>query len=194
MELYLIRHAETQANVAKQFSGWTDSPITPQGYMQMKRLAAIMSDKGMDRVYTSPSRRTIETARSFCQKSIPMEELAEINFGKMEGMNFQEMERKYPEEIKKMVHQGDDYIYPQGEGIHSFCQRIKKGLDNILDAGENHEKIAVVGHGGSIRCLISLLLTGDHQLFWHLKIDNASISKFVVNERFAVMEYMNRHK
>jgi len=67
-EICLLRHGETEWNVAGRLQGSLDSPLTPLGREQARRLGAVLARRlGGDRVprmQTSPLGRAQETARS----------------------------------------------------------------------------------------------------------------------------------
>lgn len=94
LEIYLVRHGQTQFNETGRIQGWCDSPLTQLGQEQAaqlgKRLA--MQRIRFDVAYCSTLQRTIDTARIILQqvgqttlRLQELDELREFNFGSFEG-------------------------------------------------------------------------------------------------------------
>ena len=69
----------------------------------------------------------------------------------------------------------------------------KKEIDNIINNNEN-STILICSHGGTIRNIISYLLSGDYKYHWNFKIDNGSITEIETNNNFAVINKLNYTK
>ena len=63
MELYLVRHGQTQANLDGVYCGSSDLALTSLGEQQAKAVEAQLASLSFDAVYTSRLRRTQQTAR-----------------------------------------------------------------------------------------------------------------------------------
>ena len=63
MQLYLIRHAESQNNARPVYERVEDPTITPVGQRQAEYLAAWMKTLQFDHLITSPFKRTLQTTR-----------------------------------------------------------------------------------------------------------------------------------
>lgn len=64
--LYLVRHCESEANLAGTLEGYPDAPLTELGRRQTARLAALFSRWRLTdaRLISSPLRRAADTARA----------------------------------------------------------------------------------------------------------------------------------
>ena len=60
MEVYLLRHGETEGNVNKQYAGWTDSRLTEEGKKQAVDAHLRFEDVTFDVVYSSPLSRALD--------------------------------------------------------------------------------------------------------------------------------------
>ncbi|MEL6110628.1 MAG: histidine phosphatase family protein [Planctomycetota bacterium] len=69
MELYLIRHAESENNARPSYERVEDPPITAVGRLQAEQLASWLSTLRADALITSPFLRTLETVRPVLAKS-----------------------------------------------------------------------------------------------------------------------------
>ena len=62
-EVILIRHGETEWNVAKRFQGHKDSDLTENGKRQVEALGTRFQDEELDQLYSSDLLRTQKTAK-----------------------------------------------------------------------------------------------------------------------------------
>lgn len=63
MQLYLIRHAESENNAKPPYARVEDPPITAVGKLQSEFLASWLRTLQIDALITSPFRRTLQTTR-----------------------------------------------------------------------------------------------------------------------------------
>lgn len=194
IKLILVRHGTTICNEGGALSGLTDSILSEKGKLQASKLADYLKDKNIDKIYTTPFSRTKETVDRLSRvKNIQIEErcqLNEINFGDFEGLPFESIEEKYPEEVKKMINEGFKYKYPNGESLEDTFMRVKTELKKIMSDNEN-STVLICSHGGTIRNIISYLLCDDYKYHWNFRVDNGSITEIEVENNFAVINKLN---
>ena len=90
MDIYLIRHGETDWNKTKRLQGVTDIPLNACGIELAEKTAEGLKDVPFDRIYTSPLIRAKKTAE-IIRGDRPVElvvtdGLKEISFGEYEGL------------------------------------------------------------------------------------------------------------
>jgi 2,3-bisphosphoglycerate-dependent phosphoglycerate mutase len=111
MKLVLLRHGESEWNLANRFTGWTDVDLSPRGLSEAKRAGEILRDDGytFDVAYTSVLKRAIRTLwialDELDQMWIPVYRswrLNERHYGALQGLNKKETAEKYGQE---QVHQ-----------------------------------------------------------------------------------------
>lgn len=193
-KLILVRHALTNDNQNSRLSGHIDSTVSEKGKKQIKKLTNYLSNVHIDKIYTTTSKRTKDTVYELSNlKSINIiekENLKEINFGDFEGMTFDEIKSKCPKEFQKMINEGYDYKYPNGESLIMTYGRVAKEIDEIIL--DNKDKtVLICSHGGTIRNIITHLISDSYEYHWNFKIDNASISILEIENGFAVINTMN---
>lgn len=66
-KIYLVRHGETYLNRYNRMQGWADSPLTEEGKDVAVEAGKKLASIRFDRVYTSDSGRTLETAESITE-------------------------------------------------------------------------------------------------------------------------------
>lgn len=189
-QVYLIRHAQTTMNIEQRYAGLLDCEISEYGYEQLEQLKEKMKCYDIKECYTSPSKRAKLTAKSFWENPIEVYDLHEMDFGDADGMKFVEVNDKYPELGKKMLKNGDDIHFPNGESQDNMRNRAKKVYDEILSKSKS-DSIAIVSHACVIRAIISKEVLGEYSLSWKINIGNASITKLEVYDNSTILSFLN---
>ncbi|MBU3804601.1 MAG: histidine phosphatase family protein [Candidatus Cellulosilyticum pullistercoris] len=197
--LLLIRHATTEANEKHLWIGHMESEISSKGRRELEKLKEELAHWEINECFVSPSKRTLETlevglsnkASTRKIKCEVVEALREIHFGRYEGRHFNWVKVHEPEEIHKMIKEGNAYCYPQGESLIAAHKRVAEWLEGFL---RDHKEgtFLVCAHGGTIRSILSELLAHDESLHWHFKIDPASLTVVTLENGFAVIESLNK--
>lgn len=162
--LYLVRHGETDANFSKIIEGrgtgaspGYGNPLNHNGVSQANALGCALTGINIHHIYMSPARRAIETAdkiriwteiNNIPFKKLVTEDLAEINFGVIEGLSGKNAREKYPDLFKTYHEKPSQAVFPEGESIIQAYKRVGRAVDEILAAHTLNENILVVSHGG----------------------------------------------
>src|SRR3990170_750075 len=104
LTIYFLRHDETLASQTGAYTGFLDVDMTPEGRQMAADFAAVHKSLPWVAVFSSPLRRTTDTAKALCD-AVGLEMqlrdgLKEISYGEWEG--------KTPEEVNRQFH--DDYV------------------------------------------------------------------------------------
>ncbi|MGL4910861.1 MAG: histidine phosphatase family protein [Romboutsia sp.] len=194
IKLILVRHAVTNDNEESRLSGHIDSTLSEEGIKQVKKLTKYLEQYKIDKIFTTTSKRTKDTVEPLANiKNIDIIEkdtLKEISFGDFEGITFDEIQSNHSDEFDKMISQGYEYIYPNGESLIESYYRVSKEIENIISENDN-KSILICSHGGTIRNIISYLISNSYEYHWNFRIDNASVTIIEVENRFAVINTMN---
>ncbi|OCP38413.1 histidine phosphatase family protein [Ensifer sp. LC163] len=158
--IILIRHGETQWNVAGRLQGRKDTPLTANGVRQALavglRLAERIAGETRLKFWVSPLGRARQTASILADTwSVPFEQfthdetLVERAYGSWEGRSHDEIERELAHEYE--AHSADpwDYAMPGGESRTTLDARLLSWLAT-LDHENTH---VVVTHSGCVRAL-----------------------------------------
>ena len=181
MQLFLIRHGETDWNTERRIQGNTDTPLNAKGLVQAERLATrLAADAKIDTLYTSPLARARVTANIIAQKSgitaTQDDRLKEKSLGDMEGLTIAEFEQQYPDLHRGWLNSADHFPLPNEETPTQLRERIETFLADLRVRHQNGTRIGVVSHGGTISMFVSMLVgleTNKRSPFW---FDNASIT------------------
>ncbi len=158
--LVLIRHGESEDNVAGRLSGWTDSDLTSVGVDQARRMARLVADIYRPAaLYASPLTRAVKTARAIAELTgLPInlrEDLREIHFGDAEGLTIDEVVSRFPTEWQRAQDEDDvEFGFPGGEPRIQFHQRVRNAFSDLIESHPG-ETIAVVSHGGVLSTFLA---------------------------------------
>jgi len=159
--LFLIRHTETYFNVEDRIGG--DPKLTQKGRSQAMALARFFKNKKISFIFTSQTKRTIQTARPIKELQqactiIPLKEFNEIDGGICDSMTYQEIREKMPEVYLARKKDKYNYIYPQGEGYVTMRERVGKGIKKAFYLNRNSDNIMIIGHRGLNRMILAHFL------------------------------------
>jgi len=147
--IVLIRHGET--GMAGRFCGHSDPELNLAGESQVIRLAEHVAMLGIERIYSSDLHRASQTAAALAQRiGIAVDylpALREIDFGLWEGLLWQDIEDRFPEEASRWIRGFPLQSAPNGEAYSDFTARVDGVLISLLEAAME-KKIAIVTHRG----------------------------------------------
>ncbi|KAK4183848.1 putative 6-phosphofructo-2-kinase [Podospora australis] len=112
-------------------------------------------------VWTSMLRRSVETAEYFDADDDydvkAWEMLNELNAGSFEGMTYEEIAQKYPEEYRKRSADKLQYIYP-GVGGEGYLQVISRLRDMVREIERITDHLLIIGHRSVCRVLMAYFM------------------------------------
>ena len=142
-KIIFVRHLKTKLN-DNSFLGQYRNPSILKNKTKIKK-------KNFSLVFSSPLKRSIETAKKFSNnKIITDKNLMEINYGQAEGLNLTELEKAYPK-IKKAWDNGKDASFPDGENTSDVLVRVQK----FLSKNKNNAPFMAFTHQVVIRVALS---------------------------------------
>jgi len=177
-----IRHGETAWNVDGRIQGQLDVPLNDTGRWQVHRLALAVADEGISAIYSSDLLRALETAQAVargCDQPISTDTgLRERGFGVFEGLSYDEINQRWPEQAQRWRQRDPDFAAEGGESLRQFFERGVGAVERLA-ALHPGETIAVVSHGGVMDCLYraATRLALDAPRSWQL--GNASINRLL---------------
>ena len=144
------------------------APVAGFGREQARATGRLLARRSWDGVYSSPLGRALETASIIADElglSAPetIDALVERNYGEAEGMNFVEIERRYPNRSG----------VPGQESREDVVARVLPALRELALAHPD-QALVVVSHGGAIRAVLTAVQPESS----HGMITNGSIHSF----------------
>jgi len=193
-KLIIVRHAESQWNPVGRYQGLLDPELTDRGRLQAEALAHELKRERVAKVYTSPLKRTFDTARIVGEHlGVPVEKeerIIEIDHGKWSGLLVEEVKEKYPEEFEQWIKEPHRIRFEGGESLEDVYRRVRDFLEDVRNK-HDEETVVVVSHTVPIRCMYCALLDIDLSKFWSFGCDNASYSVVLMEEERNVLQKLN---
>ena len=169
MELYLVRHGETEWSRARRHTGRTDVPLSPAGEAEARALGAHLDGLEVDRVLASPLARATSTARlaGFGGRLETTRALLEFDYGDYEGLTTPQIRAGRP---------GWDLFRdgcPGGDTAGAVAERARRLVAELAD-GDG--RVMLFGHGHQLRILTTCYLGLPTDAARHLFLGTASVS------------------
>lgn len=200
MDIYLIRHGETDWNKIKRLQGITDIPLNAYGIELAEKTAEGLKDIPFDRIYTSPLIRAYKTAEIIRGgrpiEIIPTQGLLEISFGDYEGLTYLPEKYNIPKPgFRKFFDDPEHYdTPPNGESLQHLRERTSSFVRGIMDDPANENlTILMAAHGAAIRGILSGLQNLPVSQFWSGPVHkNCGVTKIHAEHGNFVIEFENR--
>lgn len=177
--LVLCRHGEPEDAFSGRCYGRLDVALSPRGLRQAKALAERLAGRRLAAVYASPARRALQTAEAIASvhglAPIAHPALAELDFGELEGLRYEEIAERHPELYAAWTGAPTRVRFPGGESYRELRARV---LDALAELRERHrgEAFAAVGHGGPIRVVLAACLGMPEEAIFRLDQRYGAIS------------------
>jgi len=149
-KLVLLRHGQSEWNLANKFTGWTDVELTKEGEKQARQSGVLLKDAHFhfDIVFTSFLKRAINTTKfaltSLGQQKCTVEEHWELNerhYGSLQGLNKADTAKKYGDDQVLIWRRSFDTKPPlleKGDERNSFFDAKYKALtESEIPLGES---------------------------------------------------------
>lgn len=149
-QLILMRHGQTDWNVARRYQGQSDIPLNAVGLEQAAKAHEALKDTQIDIAYSSDLSRAAETARISLAgkdtKIVLCKELRERFYGSYEGRSFNEpdVEEKY---VKEAADDPLGFAYPGGESLLQLSERTAAFWNDFIRDKHQNETVMIVSHG-----------------------------------------------
>lgn len=181
LTLYFLRHGQTSFSKANAFCGAGLNPhLTEDGLKMAEYFAKGYGHMSWKAIYTSPLKRTLETANPVCTATglSPQlrDGLKEIGYGQWEGKTTKEVDEQFHDDYIRWT--ADPAWYPPtgGEAAISIAHRsiqVIEEIQNIYEEGN----VLIVSHKATIRIMLCSLLGIDVGRFrFRLDCPVASVS------------------
>jgi len=192
--IVLIRHGEPEASARGRCYGKLDVNLSANGRRQIELTARLLERFKIAAVYSSPRIRATESAKIIAEKfglTVEMrEDFAEIDFGDFEGLEYVEVERRFPEIYNQWMNQPTSVEFPNGESFSRMQARVLSAT-NELKLRHANETFAVVSHGGANRIVLANALEMRNADIFRLGQDYAAANAVDFYGEFPVVKLMN---
>ena len=185
MNLRLIRHAESIANVEDRWQGRVDFPLSVTGCLQADLLSSTLECEGYipSHMYTSPLSRALETAQiissDWDRPLVLWDDLTENDVGIFSGLRATDVEERFPEVARKFASTRDFDLVNGAETYRDRTARAQRVVNRLIGGHDNADRVLVISHGGIMIDILAQLLGTDR--LWFLKIPNTAMFEFTVD-------------
>lgn len=192
--VYLVRHGQTEWNKNLTFRGRIDIPLNERGHREAEAIAEALKDKSIGAIYTSPLRRSTDTARPaarfFNLEIVPVQGLIDISYGDWEGLTFSEVRERYKDQYTKWEKRPDLVRFPKGETLDEVRERSFCAMRAIV--GENPGKsILIIPHRVINKVLLCAILGLSNSHFWEIRQDTGCVNLIEYYHEGFVLSMMN---
>jgi broad specificity phosphatase PhoE len=151
LELYLVRHGETEWSRARRHTGRTDLPLSPVGEAEARALGDHLRGLEVGRVLSSPLTRAVTTAKlaGFGDRVERTDTLLEFDYGEYEGLTTPEIRAQRP---------GWDLFRdgcPGGETVETCADRVRP---LVAELAASDGRTILFSHGHLLRILTACYL------------------------------------
>ena len=164
LTILLTRHGHTDRSEPEQYLGQhIDARLSERGRASAERLRNRLSGFEIQRIVTSPMLRAAETAEIIAAgRAVELDKrLAELDYGKWEGLTLDEIERRFPGEYDEYTADPATHRVGRGENGRQVARRIGPVVDDLLEWAESSgggRTCLVVSHSSTNRVLLAMCL------------------------------------
>ena len=172
MRVYIVRHGESVNNLNKNWTGWTDVPLTEKGRDDARKAGEFLKGITFDKVYSSDLSRAMDTARIALPGCVfetsPL--FREVNVGEIGDK---------PLEIlsvdERIAASRYGYAPYGGESQNEFGERIRRAMSMLEETSYN--TVAIFAHAGFLRAFLDKVV-GTYLPRQNVRCDNCAVAIF----------------
>ncbi|MBI3890550.1 MAG: histidine phosphatase family protein [Candidatus Wallbacteria bacterium] len=197
LELYLIRHGESEGNAGSILQGRAEFSLTKQGREQTRRLVEKLRARGVHpaAIYSSDQARALQTATILgeglaVEGPVTLPDLREIDLGPVTGLTRADARSRFPdvmEQFARGVSLGEML-----SGAETWAQAQRRGGRAFQTIRRRHPAgvVLVVSHGGLLVNMHKAILRIPSTQRFIIRIPNAAYSRFVFDEEYVWLAEM----
>lgn len=181
IKILLVRHGETDWNLAGRFQGRSDVPLNQKGVKQANALASALRGESFAAIYSSPLSRAKETARLIkaFHPSAPLYEedaLVEMDLGEFEGIEGPRWAEKHADFRKAWRENPASVTMPGGESLQEVQTRSIDALERITHSYPSGSTLLVCTHNFVILTILCHALEMPLNRFRELRQGTAALN------------------
>ena len=190
----LVRHGQTAWNREERFRGRMDLLLNATGLRQAYAAAIYLKDHEIAAIYSSPLKRTLETAKVIAnQKGLPVypyEGLIDIDFGEWQGLSPDEASARDGDLYQTWLYRPHEMLFPGGERLDDVRERVTSAVENLATR-HPEETVALVSHMVVCRVLLCAMLGLDNSHYWQVGQDVCAINIFEIRDGAPTVSLIN---
>ncbi len=208
LNLYFLRHGETTFSQSGNFCGETNAELTQEGVQMAEAFADVYKKFKWEAVYASPMKRTVATAKPFCDATgIDMQlrdGLREGSYGEWENRSKSFAEENYAENYVKWL---TEPAWNAPKGGETAVDIANRSMPVIAEIQDKHPQgnVLVVSHKATIRIMLCSLLgidLGRYRYRINILVASVSMVTFdvhgpllqILGDRYHMPEHIRNRK
>jgi len=176
VKLYMVRHGQSENNLAKRFTGWAQVKLTEKGIADARRAGEYLKGISFDRIYSSDLIRAVQTAEYAIPGCRPVQlaQLREIGLGELEMRSIDECMEQLGEDF--LINRSMYNFVPYGGENRDMIEARVRCFFEMLE-NDPCENVAVFAHAGTVNTALDIVM--DTRLDRaHLACLNGSVAMF----------------
>jgi broad specificity phosphatase PhoE len=191
MELIIVRHGETESNLAGLLQGQQDGVLSEKGRLQAKAVAEMLRNEHFSHLFSSDLMRAKETCRNIASghphlKIVESPSLRERALGEWEGRAGQEYFKALLESGESRIH----FTPHGGESIQALQRRTDLFLERLCTL-PSESSILICTHGGVITTMLATLLDATLEEMLAHRFLNTSVTRMSMVGREVMLRNFN---
>ncbi|KAJ1895459.1 Fructose-2,6-bisphosphatase [Kickxella alabastrina] len=172
--VFFSRHGESMYNLDQRLGG--DPHLSPNGRKYAEALPGLVSKLLGDQpltIWTSTLKRTAETAAGLPYKKMQWKALDELDAGLCDGLTYEDVQDRYPDEYAMRDENKFEFRYRGGESYRDVVLR----LEPVIMELERQQNIMIISHQAVLRCIYAYFLDIKLEELPYLKIPLHTVMK-----------------
>ena len=176
-QLYLLRHAQSEANLRGVLAGPDNSVnLSDKGRKQSVKVSKHLQNINFQEIHCSPISRCLQTIQPLLSSKPTIQvvqevKIQEMNYGQWNGKDLKALSKK--RDWQSIQSSPSKFTFPDGESFNQLRRRVSSFLTEISD---KDGPLLVVSHGDVIKMMLACTLDLPTDKFQNFVIEPASIS------------------
>lgn len=178
-KIYFVRHAKPDFSVHDDLT----RPLTDKGIIDSKNICEFLKEKSINKIYSSPYKRAIDTIKELSQNlNIKIEVVDDFRERKISNIWIEDFNK-----FSKSQWENFEYKLNDGESLNEVQSRNINALHKILNENSN-QNIVIGTHGTALSTIINYYdKTFDYLSFTKIK----DVMPFIVCMEFEKTNVLN---
>lgn len=194
-KITFICHGATIYSEENRLSDVENYPqLSELGQDEVERITEYLRRRAVknDVIYTSPSVRTMQTAKVisklYKEEALVLEDLHPRKCGKLNGLTLEQIETKYPDLLESWFNNQEYDEDLEAESINDFIARVKKIIDEVVAQNEGN-RVIIVTHPDVIQAAICAALEMPANKIAKIFIRTGSATQISYYEKWSSLVY-----
>ena len=181
-KITFICHGSTIFSEEGRFSDMESHPkLNENGDEEIRKIADYLKKRQVknDIIYSSSAARCIQSAKiisKLYKKNIEIIDLKPRKCGGFSGLTFEQIETKFPEELKSFINEPEKPIPDDAEAISDFIKRVSNTINKIVSENDGN-RVIVVTHPDVIKAAVCDAINIPHKSFHRIYVKTGSATQ-----------------